>query len=165
MALRADDNLERDRLHRVSVSATVADDSLAEQPAEVISSIVTVGPASLYTPHSGSKSVGAVLEFTDGFTSLGLTCSTGEAPSQVGLWEVGLVTMFSATSPGLGILGVATDGSGAEVCFMPVLFTEIPPRDLYILATYDGMDSPCRACIYGTVTTTRGAEAVFPVRW
>jgi len=163
MTIRADDSLEPATALAIKVSATVDDNSLAEQPPEVASRILIVEPASLHTVQSGSDTVGAVLELRQGFTTSGSTCSVGEWPSQVGLWEVGLATLFAATSPGPGILDVATDGSGSVVCLVSVVFNDVPARDLYVIAAYDGLDLPCRACVFGTITTTLGTEPVFAI--
>lgn len=162
LVLRANSDLEIGSSLQVSVSATVDDDTLAEQPQPISSTIQVVSKESLLTPRTMTNTVGAILEATQGFTKSGLTCSTAPSSSQIGLYEYGLETRFSTATVVTGRIGVAGDGSGTEVCLMPIMFSNVPPRDLYVLATSYGDDFPCRACVYGLITASQDGEAVFP---
>lgn len=162
LILRAQSDLKVGSSLQITASAIVDDDTLAEQPQQVESNILVVAEESLLTPQFKSNTFGATLEASQGFTKSGSTCSPAPPSSQIGLFEYGLKSKFATATMRTGILGVATNGSGAEVCLVPVVFNDVPSRSLYILATSYGDDMPCRACVYGLITTTQNAEAVFP---
>ncbi len=161
LVLLANADVEIGSSMQVSVSAWVDDDRLAEQPQPVTSNIQIVSKESLVTPQV-PNTVGATLEAKHGFTKSGATCTTTAPSLQFDLYEYGVETKFSTEAIDIGHVGKATDGSDTEVCFLPMVFNDVPPRDLYVLATSSGDDFPCRACVYGLITTGQDAEAVFP---
>lgn len=163
LLLEANSDVEEGASLQVKVLATVEDETLPEQPAPVTSTIQVVSTDSLLTPQDSLSSVvGATFEVREGFSRSGSTCSRPLSSSQVGLYEVGLETRFSATAASSGRIDVASDGSGTEVCLVPIVFDNVPTRDIYVLATSYGDDLPCRACVYGLITTTHNAEVMFP---
>jgi len=162
LVLRAANDVKIGSLLQVKASATVDDKTLAKQPQQVESNILVVSKKSLLTPQFQGGTVGATLEATRGFTKSRSTCSPTPSSSQIGLFEYGLQTKFASATVGTGMLGIATNGSGAEVCLIPITFADVPLRSLYILATSFGEDMPCRACVYGLITTSQNGEAVFP---
>lgn len=163
VVLRADGDVVVGTSLQVNVSAIIDDDTLAEQPQGLSSSILVVSPESLLTPQSSPTTVGATLEAKEGYSASGASCYVAEPVSEIGLYEIGVEFRFSTATVGIGQLGTATDGSGTEVCLLPVVFSYIPHLDLYVLAAAGVDETPCRACVYGLITTTNDAEAVFPV--
>jgi len=161
LVLRADSELEAETTLQVNVSATVDDNTLAQQPDPVASSVQIVATESLLVTQATARSAGAIIELSQGFRTSGSTCSPTTLDSQFGLYEFRLETKLSPGTLGTGQVGSATDGSGREVCHVPVLFSDVPPKDIYILATSYGDEPPCRACVYGFITTTDNAEIVF----
>jgi hypothetical protein len=159
--LKAERNLEVGTILQVNVSATVDDSTLPEQPIPVTSTLHVVDKESLLTLQRSEEEIGAVLELQDGYSTTGQTCSFPASDTQLGLYEYGLNTRYSKATYGTGQLGSATDGSRSEVCHLPVLFANVPSKSIYILASAYGDDLPCRACVYGFITPTRGAEIVF----
>jgi hypothetical protein len=161
LVLITNDGLETGTTVQVNVSAVVDDETLAKQPHPVTSTVHSVDIESLFVQQATAGSTGAVLELRQGYSQSGASCSAAPSDSQVGLYEYGLETRFSIATMDTGKMGEATDGSGEAVCHIPVLFDNVPPRDIYILATSYGDDIPCRACVYGFITPTNNAEIVF----
>jgi hypothetical protein len=165
LVLKANDGLETGTTVQVNVSAVVDDETLAEQPRPVTSTVHIVEIEFLLVQQVTAGSTGAVLELKQGYSESGSTCSAAPSDAQLGLYEYGLETRFSIATMNIGKMGEATDGSGKAVCHIPVLFDNVPPRDIYILATSYGNDIPCRACVYGFITPTDNAEIVFLQQW
>jgi hypothetical protein len=149
--------------HHLLVSAQIDDVTLANQPAPIEANMMVVEREALLSSQA-PDTVSAVIEFRTGFTKSRSQCfAQSHGPDvELGLYEIGLEGLLSTTTSTVGVLGEATDGSGTEVCHFVVDFEDVPSRLGYVMAS--GADSnlgPCRACVFGLVTTTEGGEQVF----
>lgn len=162
LVLKAGEDVAIGSSMQIQVVATVDDSTLSKQPEPVFAMLHVVSKDSLLVSRSNSGNVGAILEVKQNFTTSGSICGATEGVPQIGLYAMGLDTKFATATVGTGQLGEALDGTGARVCLIPLAFTDVPLRFLYIVARASGEELPCNACVYGLVTRSHDAEVVFP---